>query len=160
MFKPVAPVRLFCFISCLLIPGMAVAEDAVLAAAPAASTLTNNIANNPVNASYLTQLGVGLLVVILCIIALAWFAKRFGRLQASSDGSLQMLGGMSMGARERIVLVQVGDRQLLLGVAPGQINTLHVLDEPVQAPAARNLNSSSGSFAEKLGAILSQGKAS
>ena len=160
MLKPDAPVRLLNFIGCMLIPGVVTAEDAVIAAAPAASALTNNIANNPLNASYLAQLVVGLLVVILCIVALAWFAKRFGRLQTSSDGALQMLGGMSMGARERIVLVQVGDKQLLLGVAPGQINTLHVLDEPVQTPAARSTITTSGSFADKLGAILSQGKAS
>ena len=81
----------------------------------------------------MAQLVLGLIIVLLCIVALAWLAKRFNRLQSTPDGSLQVLGGMSMGARERIVLVQVGTKQLLLGVAPGQINTLHVLDEPLEA---------------------------
>jgi flagellar protein FliO/FliZ len=157
MFYPCQAARFVIVTACMLFSGMVVAVEQGEAAV-ATSSVTNSVTNNPVNASYLAQLVVGLLVVILCIIALAWFAKRFGRLQSSPDGALQMLGGMSMGARERIVLVQVGDKQLLLGVAPGSINTLHVLDEPVHTSAPRTSNMTGGSFAEKLGAMLSQGK--
>lgn len=113
-----------------------------------------------VSAGYLGQLVVGLLVVLLCIIALAWIAKRFNRLQSTPDGSLRVLGGMSMGARERIVLVQLGEKQLLLGVAPGRINTLHVLDEPIEALSGVSSSSpgqfSSMGFAEKLSAAISR----
>ncbi len=160
MLNPRALVSSLKFCIFMLISSVVAAEDAVVDATPAAGVLKNNITNNPMNAGYLAQLVVGLLFVIVCIVALAWFAKRFGRLQTSSDGALQMLGGMSMGARERIVLVQVGDKQLLLGVAAGSINTLHVLDEPVETVHSRSVSAPGGSFAEKLGAILSQGKAS
>lgn len=78
---------------------------------------------------YLLQLMTGLIIVIACIVVLAWFARRMNNLQSSHDGNLQILGGLSMGARERIVLIQVGEQQLLLGVAPGRINTLHVLGD-------------------------------
>jgi flagellar protein FliO/FliZ len=94
-----------------------------------------NIAADPINSSYLLQLVAGLFVVLLCIVVLAWFAKRFNRLQTSSDGSLQILGGLSMGARERVVLVQIGEEQLLLGVAPGRINMLHCLKQAVNTPS-------------------------
>ena len=160
MLSPGIITRIFTFTVCMMAPVAAMADEALSNQAPVASAITTNVTHNPVNASYLAQLVVGLLVVIFCIVALAWFARRFGRLQTSSDGTLQMLGGMSMGARERIVLVQVGDKQLLLGVAPGHINTLHVLDEPVQTPVARSAFAPGGSFAEKLGAMLSQGKTS
>lgn len=95
---------------------------------------------------YLLQLFTGLIIVIICIVVLAWFARKMNRFQASGDGSLHILGGLSMGARERIVLIQVGEQQLLLGVSPGRINTLHVLDEDVTsgAPASQQTSSAFG----------------
>lgn len=107
------------------------------------------------SAGYMAQLVMGLLIVLLCIVALAWVAKRFNRLQSTPDGSLRVLGGMSMGARERIVLVQVGTRQLLLGVAPGRINTLHVLDEPLDTVSDAPGSMQTKGFAEKLSAAIS-----
>ena len=94
--------------------------------------------------------------------SLAWLARRFNRLQSTADGSLRVLGGISMGARERVVLVQVGDTQLLLGVAPGRINMLHQLEEPLErsgsigsgrteVPIARG-------FADKLNSALARYK--
>jgi flagellar protein FliO/FliZ len=97
--------------------------------------------------------------VLLCIVALAWLAKRVNRLQSSSDGSLQVLGGLSMGARERVVLVQVGSTQLLLGVAPGRINMLHQLEQPLgkndSADHGNAALSLTDSFSEKLHSALS-----
>jgi flagellar protein FliO/FliZ len=117
------------------------------------------IGSESLNSGYLVQLIVGLMFVLFCIVALAWLAKRVSRLQSSSDGSLQILGGLSMGARERVVLVQVGSAQLLLGVAPGRINMLHQLEQPLEkndsaghGDAAMSLT---GSFSEKLHSALS-----
>jgi len=98
-----------------------------------------NIQSSAVNtdissASYLSQFVVGLIIVLLCILILAWLAKRFNGFQSLTGDSLQVLGGLSMGSRERLVLVKVGSEQLLLGVTPGQINTLHVLTQPISKP--------------------------
>lgn len=129
---------------------------------PESSRVANSVLNSagsstdPMSASYMAQLVLGLIIVLLCIVALAWLAKRFNRLQSTPDGSLQVLGGMSMGARERIVLVQVGTKQLLLGVAPGQINTLHVLDEPLEAVSDVHPRMHGQGFAEKLSAAISR----
>lgn len=127
-----------------------------------ASIQTTTLASDHMNAGYLVQLIVGLMFVLLCIIVLAWLAKRFNRLQSSSDGSLQVLGGISMGARERVVLVQVGTTQLLLGVAPGRINMLHQLEQPLEqaeAGAANTSNIFSGKgFAEKLNFALTRNR--
>jgi flagellar protein FliO/FliZ len=89
------------------------------------------ISTDPMSGSYLFQLILGLIVVLICIVALAWFAKRMNRLQSSTGGMLKIIGGISMGSRERIVLLQVGSEQLLVGVSPGRINTLHVLEAPL-----------------------------
>ena len=81
------------------------------------------------------QMVGALLVVIVVILTIAWGAKRLLRLPARSTGALRVLAALSMGPREKLVLVQVGTTQLLLGVAPGRIEPLHVLDEPLDEDA-------------------------
>lgn len=125
----------------------------VFSSSVAQSAGTNS---EPVSAGYMVQLVVGLVIVLFCIVILAWVAKRFNRFHSTSDDSLQILGGMSMGARERIVLLQVGSSQLLLGVSPGQINTLHVLDEPVKVATDTASQLPGNGFSEKLTAALSR----
>ena len=125
-----------------------------------AAVRSAKIGADDLNSGYLVQLVVGLVFVLLCIVALAWVAKRVNRLQCSSDGSLQVLGGISMGARERVVLVQVGNEQLLLGVAPGRINMLHQLEQPLEQAdngvrGMSDLPIAKG-FAEKLNSALSR----
>jgi len=39
-------------------------------------------------------------------------------------GQVQVLGGVSLGAREKAVLLAVDGRRLLVGVAPGRVQTL------------------------------------
>lgn len=109
----------------------------------------------PMSTGGLLQLIFGLLVVLALIVGLAWFMRRVGRLQGGAAGSLRVLGGLSMGTRERVVLIQVGDKQLLLGVAPGRVQTLHVLDEPIRMNESSH---TAGSFAANLTAALQRGK--
>ena len=131
---------------------------------PATSTAARApaLGADSVGSGYLLQLVVGLLFVLVCIVVLAWLAKRVNRWQSSSDGSLQVLGGISMGARERIVLVQVGTTQLLLGVAPGSINMLHQLEQPLESSHARTGDRAdlpfARGFADKLNAALSRNR--
>lgn len=115
-------------------------------------------AADPIGSSYLVQLIVGLMVVLLCILVLAWVAKRFNGLQSSSDGSLQVLSGMSLGARERLVLVQVGSEQLLLGVAPGNINMLHILDKPIHKDSEIQNRQFGTYLTEKINSALAREK--
>lgn len=79
----------------------------------------------------LLQTTLGLIAVLAIIGAAAWFVKRMGFAYTGISGRLKIIGGLSVGTREKVVLLQVGEEQLLLGVAPGQIRTLHVLQEPV-----------------------------
>ena len=114
------------------------------------------ITHDPMSSNYLVQLVVGLFVVLICIVALAWFAKKVNRFRFSTDESLKIIGGLSMGARERVVLLQVGDEQLLLGVSPGQINTLHVLTTPVDTTGNHADKTLGKSFADKLKTITAE----
>jgi flagellar protein FliO/FliZ len=46
-----------------------------------------------------------------------------------------VLADLPLGQKERAVLIRVGTKQILLGVAPGRVSTLHVLSEPVELSA-------------------------
>ena len=111
-----------------------------------------------VDPNALLRLTLALAVVLAVIVALAWLLRRMARFNRSVNGQLRILGGLAVGNRERIVLVQVGQAQLLVGVAPGRVQTLHVLDEPVETPqtASTDGDGRSVSFAKRLRAMLDE----
>ena len=77
----------------------------------------------------LLQWASGLGIVIVLIFVCAWLLRRLGQISNFGGSRLKLLGGISVGARERVVLVQVGNNQLVLGVAPGRVQTLLVVDQ-------------------------------
>jgi flagellar protein FliO/FliZ len=82
------------------------------------------------------QTAVWLLVIVGFILVLAWAVRRFTNIGPRSAGAMRVLSALPVGNRERIALVQVGDKQLLIGVAPGHISTLHVFEDNVIDPNA------------------------
>ena len=116
---------------------------------------TGPLISEPVGAGDFVQMFLGLLLVLGIIFGMAWFIRRMGSFQQMSHGALRILGGVSLGQRERIVLVQVGEQQLLIGLAPGQIRTLHVLTDKVSIKTGKP--EAAIGFAERLQSAL-QGK--
>jgi flagellar protein FliO/FliZ len=104
----------------------------------------------PLSANYLIQFTLGLIVVLVAMLSLVWLLRRIGRIQSSAGGVLKTLGGLSLGARERVVLIQVGDAHLLLGVAPGRVETLYVLDQPQQDSSALSSKRRQSDFTQRL----------
>lgn len=135
-------------------PGTATTTTAAKTAPNPAATM---LVNDPVGTQGIVQLVLGLAVVLALIFLLAWLARRMGGIRGYAGGSLRVLGGLSMGARERVVLMQVGDTQLLLGVAPGRIQTLHVLEKPV-VPPADDTAAPLPVFAERLKSALQRSR--
>lgn len=82
---------------------------------------------DPMSLGTVLQIATALALVVALIFAAAWAMKRFGRLQGASTGQLRLVGGIHLGQRERIVVVQAGEQRLVVGVTPGCIRTLHVL---------------------------------
>ena len=81
------------------------------------------------------QMVLGLVFVLGLIVLASWLLRRFGA-GASAPGSLvRVVTAASVGPRERVVLVEIQDTWLVLGVAPGRINTLHHLPRQQLAPA-------------------------
>lgn len=119
-----------------------------------------SVAVSPVSSTGLMQVTLGLGAVVALILLLAWLVRRFGPMQRGGSATVRLIGGVSLGQRERAVLVQVGTKQLLLGVAPGNVRTLHVFDEPVAEVARRDEEGAPmrarGGFAERLQAALGE----
>lgn len=87
-------------------------------------------------AGSLLQVFIGLVAVLLLIAATAWVAKRFGVTHAGSTGLVHVVSSASVGTRERVVVVEVGDSWLVVGVAPGSVNALMTLPRGEVKPAA------------------------
>ncbi|OOZ37233.1 flagellar biosynthetic protein FliO [Solemya velesiana gill symbiont] len=104
------------------------------------------LAESQFNGGLLVETGLGLLLVLGVIFALAWLLRKFGRLPMQGKGAVEIIGGVSLGPRERAVLLKVGGTRLLVGVAPGQVQKLHVLDEDEVLPEAGE----EGGFAQRL----------
>lgn len=71
------------------------------------------------------QMFAGLVVVLALLIAAAWLLKRFSVQQKIPGGAIKVIAGAAVGQRERVVLVEVGETWLLVGVAPGHVSALH-----------------------------------
>ena len=110
---------------------------------------------DPLAGTNIVQMIVGLILVLILVFAIAWLLRRVGGVSLTGGGALKVISGMSMGARERVVLLQVGEEQLLLGVSPGRVQTLHVLEKPIEVeqPAM-----STSIFAGKLAEVLKSKK--
>jgi flagellar protein FliO/FliZ len=73
------------------------------------------------------EVTLALLLVVGLIAALAWFARRArGGLFRGRGSRIQVLASQSLGVKESAVLVRIGDTDILVGVAQGNVRPLHV----------------------------------
>jgi len=81
---------------------------------------------------YLLQV-VGSFVLVICVLlAVLFLLKRFNGAGSSRSGQMRVIASLGLGQRERAVLIEVGNEQFLVGVAPGSVNMLHALPNPVR----------------------------
>ncbi|MCC6916758.1 flagellar biosynthetic protein FliO [Nitrosomonas sp.] len=109
-----------------------------------------------VSTESMLQLSASLLVVLALIALIAWLFKKIGFHPASRTGLLKIISAASVGQREKVVIAEIDDTWLVLGVAPGQVNLLHQMHK--KSPAAGEVTESPAAnhFAEKLQASLEQ----
>jgi flagellar protein FliO/FliZ len=73
------------------------------------------------------QLLFGMVVVLGLLMGIAWWLKRFGPVRGVSTSAAKIVGGVSVGTRERVMVVEVGDQWIVIGVAPGSVNALSTM---------------------------------
>ncbi|MGF6243387.1 MULTISPECIES: flagellar biosynthetic protein FliO [Paraburkholderia] len=114
----------------LALPSLSAAAadmNAVNHPAPIASTVGAGSAVPSLGVGAVLQTIFGLLVVIGLVFACAWLARRFGLQPGSRGGLVKTIGGASLGGKERVAVVEIGDTWLVLGAAPGNVRLLHTM---------------------------------
>jgi len=81
------------------------------------------------SAEYLMQVGASLIFVLCCLFGLLYVLKRMNGGAITQRKGIQVLASVKVGTREKVLLVEAGDSQLLIGVAAGSVRTLHVFEE-------------------------------
>jgi len=104
------------------------AGPAVLAAEATGPAAPATPGPAPDFAAGLGQMAFGLAVVIALLFGCLWAIKRLSAPRGTAGAAMKVLGAVAVGPRERVVLVRLGDKVLVLGVAPGNVQTLHVMD--------------------------------
>jgi len=70
------------------------------------------------------QMVFGLILVLALLLGTLWLLKRISQPRGAAAGLMRVVAGVAVGTRERVVILELGNSWLVLGVAPGQVTTL------------------------------------
>jgi len=77
---------------------------------------------------------VALLAVLALVVGLGWLLKRMPGSGFRSSEGMKLVSSIAVGAKERVVVLEINGQQMLLGVTAGGISHLHALDTPLPPP--------------------------
>lgn len=95
----------------------------------------SDAANPGIPAGTYLQASLALILIIGLLFGTAWLARKLSGGKGFGQGGMKIVGGVALGPRERIVLIEVGETWLVIGIVPGQIRTLHQLPKGTQLEA-------------------------
>ena len=109
--------------------------------------------------SEVLSLAASLLVVIGTIVVLGWLYSRSKLLGGAANDAINIVASRALGSKERLMVVEIGGQQLLVGMTATQVQTLHVFDAPVvDAANAVSAGGFAGGFAGRLKSALKEMK--
>lgn len=108
----------------VLVAGPALASD--VARDAATGLATGGLPTTDLTSAAIRMV-LGLAAVLALLGATAWVSRRFRAGAQARGGQIEVVSGLSLGARERVVLIRVGGDQVLVGVSPSGMRALHVL---------------------------------
>jgi flagellar protein FliO/FliZ len=98
-------------------------------------------------------MAVALLIVLALIGVAAWVFKRAGVAPRAGAAGMRVVSQLALGPRERVVVVEIGERWWLLGVGTGGITRLGTLPKGDAATPAGPMLPQAVSFASLLGKL-------
>jgi len=101
---------------------------------------------SPLSVGSLTQLTLSLVAIVVLILAISWAVKRLKLARPRGSGGIAVVDELNVGPRERIVLIRVGESQVLVGIGPAGIVPL----TPLAAPIVLKDGGAVPTFAERL----------
>ena len=84
-------------------------------------------ASELIGATRVAQTALVLVGIIALIFGLAYVARRVQNIPGRTNGTLKIVDALAVGTRERVVLLEVDGERLLIAVAGGRIDPLHVV---------------------------------
>ena len=98
-----------------------------------------------------TALALGL--VLGCVFLCGWVARRVGARPLAPGKVMRVVSSTSLGQREKVVLVEVQGKWLVLGVTAHQVSALSEFEAPAAEPESSDAITGN-SFAERLAVAL------
>ncbi len=74
------------------------------------------------------QVIFGLIMVLGVMMLIAWLFKRYAPGIGQNNSVARIVGGVSVGNRERVLVIEVADRWLVVGVSPSQVSGIANLE--------------------------------
>lgn len=104
----------------------------------------------------LGKTALALLVVIGVILLCSYLLRRLNTARGQAGQHLKVVGSAAVGQKERVVIVEVQDTWLVLGVGGGQVNALHRMDAPDEPSHSTSPSTDPQSFASRFASALRQ----
>lgn len=113
----------------------------LLCALPLIASAQETSAPDLISTSGLATSGLRVLLSLMLVLGLfaaaAWGMRRWRERYQSSAGPIEVISGLSLGSKDRVVLLRVGTEQVLVGMSPAGMRRLHVLGENADAGSFR-----------------------
>lgn len=106
---------------------IATLQAAAASAAPAAASAATS-------AGEFVRVVLSLVAVVAMILVVGWLTRRMQSRVRPGGQRVRCVETLAVGMKERVLLLEVGDRQLLVGASPAGLRTLLVLDEALPEP--------------------------
>ena len=100
-----------------------------LALSAAHASAPKDAVGAPIGAADVVEMLLGLVIVVASVVVVGWLYSRSRRFQQGGEQIISVLAAQSLGPKERIVLVEVGGKQIVVGMTAAQVQTLHVFEE-------------------------------
>jgi flagellar protein FliO/FliZ len=105
---------------------------------------------SPLSVGSLTQLTLSLVAIVALILAIGWVMKRFKLAAPRGSADSSVLEELKVGPRERIVLIRIGEAQVLVGIGANGVVPL----TPLAAPIALKTIPAAPAFAERMRELM------
>jgi len=106
-----------------------------------------------VNGTELLSFAASLIIVVGVIVVLGWLYSRSKILSGGNSDVINIVASRALGSKERLMVVEIAGKQLLLGMTASQVQTLHIFDAPI---IEKNDVAAVSGFAGRLKSVLKE----
>jgi flagellar protein FliO/FliZ len=111
--------------------------------------VSNTLAESPFEPEVFIKMLLGLIAVIALIFIIAALSKKMKIMQSFTTGyQIKNLASLALTTREKICLIEVGGKQVLIGIAPGCVNQLYVFENSIEISTDESLATKDSAFSK------------